>query len=186
MIALFCSILLGASLLPVEEEMPRGKTAAAIREASTPDAQQKDVHISAERADYDRKSGVILLEENVVVQDPTCTLNADRMYVFLNELNQLTRIVVLGHVAITNGLKNGACERAVYIRPKNQVIMYGSATNLAELVNEEGRRSRVKGTSLTFWTDSEQVEITQPAIEISGGLTLPSNDPSFKSESPSR
>ena len=130
----------------------------------------RSIKISSDRADYDRKSGVILFNQNVVAEDPDCNLHAEKMYVFLDGVNQLTRIVVTGNVAITNGTKSGTCERAVYLKQQGKVMMFGSKDSEAQLVNDEGRRSVVNGSTITFWTNSEQVEVDRPTILLEGGV----------------
>lgn len=130
----------------------------------------KSIRISSDRADYDRKSGVILFDRNVVAEDPDCNLHAEKMYVFLDGANQLTRIVITGNVAITNATKSGTCEKAVYLKQQGKVTMFGSKEREAQLVNDEGRRSVVNGSTITFWTNSEQVEVDRPTILLEGGL----------------
>lgn len=130
----------------------------------------KSIRITSDHADYDRKSGVILFDRNVVAEDPDCNLHAEKMYVFLDGMNQLKRIVVTGNVAITNGTKSGTCARAVYLKEPGKVVMFGSKDAEAQLVNDEGRRSVVNGSAITFWTNSEQVEVDRPTILLEGGL----------------
>jgi len=172
------SFLLAAALLSsLQDEQPEVMASLAgdfaaetVAATNAPAATGKTVKITASRADYDRRDGVILFEDNVVVQDPEFSLCADRLHIFVDGMNQLKRIVVTGNVAITNGMRSGSCSRATYVKGLHRVIMFGGKSAPARLVDDTGKRSVVEGSKITFWTDSEQVEVEAPTILLDGGL----------------
>jgi len=169
-------LMLAATLLSdLQDETPMMLDAAdvaaeTIAATNAPAAEAKTVCITARHADYDRRDGVIFFQDDVVVTDPEMTLHGDRLHVFVDPLNQLKRIVVTGHVSITNELKSGACDRATYVKDLHRVIMYGMPGQPARLVDDSKNRSVVEGAKITFWTDSEQVQVDVPTILLDGGL----------------
>ena len=124
--------------------------------------------ITSERADYDRKDGVLLFDRHVHVDDEQYQMHADRVYVFLSGTNDVKRIVALGHVAITNEDKVATCAKATYTKATSKVVMYGDDANLARLHEESKKGGTVLGTKITFWLDSEQVEVEGSSMSLPG------------------
>ena len=141
--------------------------AAKAKEKKQPTG--RDAVITAERTDYDRKEGVILFDRNVYVDDEQYQLHADRLFLFLDGTNDLKRLVALGNVAITNEEKNATCSRAVYVKKSSKIVMYGEEGIPASLYQGGTKGSTVKGERITFWLNSEQVEIERPVVTVPGG-----------------
>ena len=134
------------------------------------DVPARDALITADRTDYDRKEGVVLFDRNVHVDDAQYQMHADRLFLFLEGTNDLKRLVAIGHVAITNEDKRAYCARATFNKKLGRVVMYSSDEITAELREEGKKGSDVKGEKITFWLDSEQVEVENPVITMPGGL----------------
>ena len=132
---------------------------------------RRDAEVAAERADYDRKDGVMLFEGAVSVADSEYTLGADRLYAFLDGTNSLKRIVADGSVTVTNGTRSGSCPRAAYVKSLGRVTMYGAPDSPARLVDGGRRRNEIEGRTITFWLDSEQVEVEGSTLTIEGGVS---------------
>jgi lipopolysaccharide transport protein LptA len=127
--------------------------------------------LKADRADYDRKEGVILFDRNVHVDDEQYQMHADRLFVFLDGTNDLKRLVAIGHVAITNEEKTAYCARATYSKATGKIVMYSDGKTLSRLQEGGKKGSTVVGKRITFWINSEQVEVEQPVISMpSSGL----------------
>ena len=146
----------------------RKKEAKKKKEKS--DKPVRDALITADRTDYDRKEGVVLFDRNVHVDDAQYQMHADRLFLFLEGTNELKRLVAIGHVAITNEDKRAYCARATFNKKLGRVVMYSSDEITAELREEGKKGSDVKGEKITFWLDSEQVEVENPVITMPGGL----------------
>ena len=129
----------------------------------------RDAEIVARRTDLDRKAGVILFEGDVRVSDPEYALGADRLFVFLDGTNSLKRIVADGNVTLTNGTRSASCARAAYVKSAGRVTMYGDGPQRARLVEDSHRRDEVEGRKITFWLDSEQVEVDGATLTVDGG-----------------
>ena len=78
--------------------------------------------------------------------------------------------MAIGHVAITNEDKRAYCARATFSKKLGRVVMYSSDEITAELREEGKKGSDVKGEKITFWLDSEQVEVENPVITMPGGF----------------
>ena len=134
-------------------------------------AAKRDAEISAVRTDYDRKDGVVLFDGAVSVSDAEYSLGADRIFAFLDGTNSLKRIVADGSVTVTNGTRNGGCPRASYEKSLGRVTMFGEEGNPAKLVDAGSRRSEIEGRKITFWLDSEQVEVEGSTLTVEGGVS---------------
>ncbi len=129
----------------------------------------REAVITAERTDYDRKEGVILFDRNVYVDDEQYQMHSDRIFVFLDGTNQLKRLVAIGNVSITNENKTAWCVRASYNKALSRIVMYGDDTRKARLREDGGKGGNtVMGDKITFWLDSEQVEIEGPVVSVPG------------------
>ena len=125
--------------------------------------------ITSDRTDYDRKEGIILFDRNVYVDDEQYQMHADRLFVFLDGTNELKRLVAIGNVSITNDGKTASCTRATYHKASHKIVMYGSKDQKAKLDEGKEKGSTVMGDRITFWLNSEQVEIEGPAVTLPSG-----------------
>ena len=147
-----------------------GKKDGKKKKKEKSDKPERDALITADRTDYDRKEGVVLFDRNVHVDDAQYQMHADRLFLFLEGTNDLKRLVAIGHVAITNEDKRAYCARATFNKKLGRVVMYSSDEITAELREEGKKGSDVKGEKITFWLDSEQVEVENPVITMPGGI----------------
>ena len=75
-----------------------------------------------------------------------------------------------GSVTVTNGTRSGGCPRASYEKSLGRVTMFGEEGNPAKLVDAGSRRSEIEGRKITFWLDSEQVEVDGATLTVDGGM----------------
>lgn len=154
---------------PVVEEAPAVEKKAKKEKKESP-AEARNVRITSDRTDYDRKEGVILFDGNVHVDDDEYQMCSKQLYVFLDGTNELKRIVAIGDVAITNDTRHGSCAKAAYTKSIGKVVMYGDGKGtMAKLIDEGKRRSEVEGKKITFWIDSEQVEVEGSTVTLDAG-----------------
>ena len=130
---------------------------------------QGEARILARRTDFDRKGGVVLFDGDVRVSDPEYALGADRLFVFLDGTNSLKRIVADGNVTVTNGARSGSCAHVTYVKSAGRVVMYGDKSAPARLADDSKRHDEVEGRRITFWLDSEQVEVEGSVMKVDGG-----------------
>ena len=157
---------------PVAEAVEAVPAAEPSDTTETPEAavSPRSVKITSERTDYDRKQGVIMFDKDVFVDDVEYQMHADQLYVFLDGTNDLKRIVAIGNVAITNDLRVGTCAKATYTKATSKIVMYGDgAETVARLTDNGKRKSEVEGRKITFWIDSEQVEVEGSTITLDTG-----------------
>ena len=183
MIAGFPAIL-AVMLLTEPDEVVDAAAAAAISEdanrADIPGRPQrqddgpKSARITARTTDFDRAEGVVMFEGDVVVRySNDCTMCADRLYMFLAGTNELSRVVALGNVSITNDTRTGTCAMATFRRKKSEIEMFGDGTNVVARLVERGEdAAALEGTRIRFWLDSEQIEVEDSRIsaEQKGGM----------------
>ena len=172
-----------AQALAVEPPSASAAVAAPVATVSSAKAGQggekppipRSVRITSGRTDYDRKEGVIMFDGHValdaLVRGEEYAMRADQMFVFLDGTNDMKRVVALGGVVVTNGFRVGSCEKAVYAKAANRVTMYGGDDgSKARLASEDPKqKGEVEGRKITFWLDSEQVEVEGSTVKLDAG-----------------
>jgi lipopolysaccharide transport protein LptA len=131
----------------------------------------RNVKVTSDRSTYLRKEGVLVFDGNVFVDDVEFKMHADEVTIFLDGSNELKRIVAIGNVSVTNELRSGFCAKATYNKPLNRVILYGDEPKgiSAKLIDNGKRKSQVEGRKITFWIDTEQVEVERSSIMVDVG-----------------
>lgn len=176
MAAAFCL----AAACAAEQEPDRAAQAAPAPEAparaeAAPAAKQesavKNVKVTSDRATYLRKDGVLAFEGHVSVDDGDFQMHADSVSLFLEGTNELKRVVAIGNVAVTNELRSGSCAKATYNKALSKVVLYGDESKgiSAKLLDAGKRRSEVCGKKITFWIDTEQVEVEGSTVTVDAG-----------------
>ena len=158
--------------VPVAAEAvaPAPEEGAAKKKRKAESEAPRSVRITSDRTDYDRKEGVIMFDGNVHVDDEEYQMCSRQLYVFLDGTNDLKRIVAIGNVAITNDTRHGSCAKAAYTKSVGKIVMYGDGQDvMAKLVDDGKRRSEVVGRKITFWIDSEQVEVEGSTVTLDAG-----------------
>lgn len=108
-----------------------------------------------------------MFEDDVFVEySSDYTLNSARLFAFLKGTNSISRIVASGGVTVTNESRVGECDMAVFREHERRIDMYGGAGRPARLLETSGTRSEVVGSKVSFWIDTEQVEVVAPIISV--------------------
>ncbi len=130
----------------------------------------RDTKITADKMEYNYKEAVAIMTDNVVVDDERFNLTADRLYVFMDGTNSLSQLVVMGNVKVKNENRRAVCDKAVYTKAENRLILVGHAklTN----TDDDGKESSVAGDKITIWTDDQRMEVyPRPVLTIPAGAT---------------
>ena len=171
------SAILAVMLLTEPDEVIDAAAAAAISGDANrveiagqkgPATEIKSARITSRSADLDRKEGVVMFEGDVVVRySNDCTMCADRLYMVLAGSNELSRVVALGNVSITNETRTGTCAMATYRRRKSEIEMFGDGKSVPARLTERGDdASEIEGARIRFWLDAEQVEVEDSSIQM--------------------
>ena len=134
-------------------------------------AQSKSpVKITADRTFHDRKEGVIVFTGHVSVSNEEYQICSDRASVFLSPSNDVSSLVAVGSVALTNGFRRAYASKTTFRRDKGLVVLYGEEGKPAEISDEknEGEFQRVRGKKIRFWINQEQVEVLEADIVQEG------------------
>jgi lipopolysaccharide transport protein LptA len=148
----------GASDAPAAEKAKPAK-------AKKPEAPQRESVITAERIEFDNKEGVILFDENVLVDDEQFVMRSDRLLVFMEGTNDVQQIMAVGNVNITNQNRSASCDKAVYTRKDGQIVMTGKA----RLLSQGDKGGEVTGDRITFWLDDERMEVYPGRVVLPPG-----------------
>lgn len=133
----------------------------------TKDKGPQDATITAERIDLDRDAGVVMFENKVHINyAKEYDLCADQLFVFLENTNELTRVVAIGNVSVTNDNKIGLCHMAKFTKKTGQLELYGEQENNMALLIDGVSGNKLYGGVIRFWLGSEQIEVEKSKIEI--------------------
>lgn len=138
------------------------KAAKVQKAAETPG---REAVITANRIEFDNKEGVILFDENVLVDDERFVMRSDRLLVFMEGTNDVQQIMAVGRVSITNQNRSASCEKAVYTKKDGQIVMTGSA----RLMRQGDEGGEVTGNRITFWLDDERMEVSPGRVVLPPG-----------------
>lgn len=125
------------------------------------------LRVQGRACDLDREAGLALFEGDVVVTYPSMgTMCADRLYLLMTGTNELSRVVAVGSVSVTNEQRVGTCSKGVYRRAKNEIEMFGDEKGEPARLVDFGSREQgaLVGERIRFWLDSEQVEVDRPTV----------------------
>lgn len=170
------AMILGVMLVSGPDDMP--DRAAAARLSAEADEgmatehlfranEEKSARISSERSDFDRNAGVVMFEKGVCVEYASdYVMHADRLFVFLGGSNELSRIVAVGNVAITNDGRVGSCAMAKFWKRSSEIEMYGDGGPVKASLAEARDGNALRGSCIRFWLDSEQVDVENSDIQV--------------------
>ncbi len=153
---------------------------AASREAllggpakkAAPAVALRDTRITADHMEYNYKESVAILTDNVKVDDVRFKLTADQLFVFLESTNTLERLVVRGNVKVENDGRRASCDKAVYIKAEERLVMAGNAK--LQSLDANGKARTVAGDKITIWTkkgDQRMEVYPNPELIIPAGST---------------
>ncbi|MDA3923494.1 MAG: hypothetical protein PF904_02200 [Kiritimatiellae bacterium] len=121
--------------------------------------------ITADKIEFDNKEGVILFDENVLVDDEQFIMRSDRLIVFMEGTNDVDQIMAIGNVSMTNENRSARCEKAVYTRKDGQIVLTENAT--LEQIGKKG--GNVSGKRIAIWLDDERMEVSPGRVILPPG-----------------
>jgi lipopolysaccharide transport protein LptA len=143
-----------------------GREAAPKKEKEAkPDGGGRESVITAERIEFDNKEGVILFDENVLVDDEQFVMRSDRLLVFMEGTNDVQQIMAVGNVSITNQSRSASCGKAVYTKKDGQIVMTGKA----RLMSQGDKGGEVAGDRIVFWLNDERMEVYPGRVVLPPG-----------------
>ena len=116
--------------------------------------------ITSDRLEFDYKEYVALFEGHVKVADPQFTLTADRMLVFFENTNDVSRVDAVGHVHMVSLDRKATCGKAVYTRNNGAIVL-----TLDPIVSK-GDNS-LRGQKITIWLGSSRVDV-EGGVQLQG------------------
>ena len=165
----YVKVFAGAAIESDDLKFGQAKAKDKAKDKAKESANAKG-RIEGRSGDFDIGSGVVMFEGDVVGRSDDFTICAEKFYAFLVGTNELSRIVTVGDVSITNGARVGTCAMATYRRAKGEIEMFGDgkANRLACLKETAASMRMLEGTRIRFWVESEQVEVENSRITAEG------------------
>jgi len=122
--------------------------------------------VTAKKIEFDNKEGVILFDENVVVDDAQFLMRSDRLLVFMEGTNDVNQIMAIGNVIITNANRSASCDKAVYTKKDGRIVMTGNAH-----LKQQGKEAGDVGPAerIVIWVDDERMEVSPGRVILPPG-----------------
>jgi len=143
---------------------------AVVKKAKQPgtntvDKAARESVITAKKIEFDNKEGVILFDEDVLVDDEQFVMRSDRLLVFMAGTNDVQQIMAVGRVNITNENRAASCDKAVYTKKDGQIVMTGKA----RLMQQGKETGEVTGDRIVIWIDDERMEVSPGRVVLPPG-----------------
>ena len=116
--------------------------------------------ITSDRLEFDYKEYVALFEGHVKVVDPQFTLWADRMLVFFENTNDVSRVDAVGHVHMESLDRKATCGKAVYTRNNGAIVL-----TIDPIVSKGD--NTLRGQKITVWLGSSRVDV-EGGVQLQG------------------
>lgn len=158
-----------APLRTVVEETVDGAEVGSVAETTASiSGAGESMRINSIRSDFDRESNMSYFEGEVIVNYfPDYRLDCDRLFVFFKD-RAFDRMIAEGHVAISNDVRYGFCDRATFSRNDGEIEMFGGKSVEKAVILETGANI-IKGSRIKFWINADQVEIDGSDITVNKG-----------------
>lgn len=118
------------------------------------------MQITSDRMEFDYKDMVIAFDEHVHVVEPRYTMNADRVLVFMDGSNQITRILAVGKVDIVAPPdRHATCEKAVYDHTRGEIVMTGNP-----VVTENTKR--LVGSMISVLLNEQRIVVEGGRVQL--------------------
>jgi lipopolysaccharide transport protein LptA len=166
----------GGAAAPAPMPAVAGKQPDLFKRVDLGGARDQPTVITSTRIEFDYKEMVAVFDENVRVANPQFLLLADRVLVFLEGTNEIKQIMAIGRVSVTNELRSASCDKAVYTRAAEQLVLTGNARLL------RGGDS-VSGDRIDIWLNDERMEVT-PGTVVFKPATVKNNPDPVKPDQP--
>jgi len=129
--------------------------------------------ITSERFEYDNKQMVAIFDENVKVAHPQFYLEAEQIFIFIDDDKKLKHILAQGSVRMTNENHRAMCEWALYTREEGTLMMRGNEGGIVQLTRGNDVQ---EGRQITIWMDDERMVVEGSTTVISPETLRPGRD----------
>jgi len=126
---------------------------------------ERESVITAKKIEFDNKEGVILFDEDVLVDDAQFLMRSERLLVFMEGTNDVQQVMAIGKVSITNANRAASCDKAVYTKKDGRIVMTGNAS-----LKQQGKEAgNVSGDKIIIWVDDERMEVYPGRVVLPPG-----------------
>lgn len=116
--------------------------------------------VTADKLEFDYEQYVALFEGHVKIVDPQFTLTSDKMLIFFENTNSVSRVDAVGHVHMTSLDRTASCAKAVYTRNNGAIVLTGDP------VVTKGQNS-LRGQKITVWLGDNRVDV-EGGVQLQG------------------
>jgi lipopolysaccharide export system protein LptA len=122
--------------------------------------------ITSDLLDFDYGKLSAVFEKNVVSVHPQLTLKCNMMKVFFEGKNfDVIRVEAYNDVHLFQNDKEAVGDKAVFTKETGMVLLSGTKSKLKD---EKGNWVISRGDGITYDTNSKQMKVDKPSMEVSG------------------
>jgi lipopolysaccharide transport protein LptA len=114
------------------------------------DNSKTNMVITSQTMTFDYKRLIAVFENDVKVVDPRLAIDSDKMTVLFERDNTVKSVTAQGSVVIRQQDKTATCDKAVYLKQSDEIMLMGSA----KLIRG---KDYVAGNTITFWLNEDKV-----------------------------
>lgn len=133
---------------------------ATVSSYALPSDRQQNIELSADKATYNEKSGVMTYSGNVLIQQGTMKLQAQNIVAQLNADKQIQTITAKGNpatfqqqISAQKGLAKGQGQTLVYNAESGIITLTGNA-----LLTQDG--ASIRGNALRYSMNAGDIEVS--------------------------
>ena len=132
----------------------------------SPGETNRESVITAKKIEFDNKEGVILFDQDVVVDDAQFVMHSDRLLVFMEGTNDVQQVMAVGNVIITNANRAASCQKAVFTKKDGRIVMTENAR-----LKQEGTEAGEVGPAdrIVIWLDDSRMEVFPGRVVLPPG-----------------
>ena len=116
--------------------------------------------ITSDRLEFDYKEYIALFEGHVKIVDPQFTMTSDKMLIFFENTNSVSRVDAVGHVHMESLDRKATCGKAVYTRNNGAIVM------TIDPIVTKGENT-LRGQKITVWLGSSRVDV-EGGVQLQG------------------
>ncbi len=116
--------------------------------------------VTSDRLEFDYKNYLALFEGHVRIVDPMFTMSADKMLIWFENTNDVTRVDAVGNVNMQSLDRKATCGKAVYTRSNGAIVLTGDP------VVSKGENT-LRGQKITVWIGDSRVDV-EGGVQLQG------------------
>jgi LPS export ABC transporter protein LptC/lipopolysaccharide transport protein LptA len=122
-------------------------------------SKRKNIDVASKRGEFNTVDHTVTFLEDVVFKQSGLDISGDRLNIRYRSDRDFDELRADGGVRIRQGKRRASCERVVLVSDQNKMVLTGNP-------RLRGPRGRVTGRTITFFTNSNRVDVDGARAEF--------------------